>query len=160
MEIDFPTLLHQASVAYQLNPKLLLALMEAEQNALSQCPNATSLSSLMGLDPPSTAREQITTAAGMIANAINTFADAGVTPNGWKTGISQVTLDGVTVIPATDAITILFDHTPYAGTLWGGNDLDEGGVQAIYDAFFDFGLSAPLPTEIFTLYLPILKQGQ
>jgi len=160
VEIDIPTLIQEAAVRHQVNPKLFLALMEAEQSALSQCPDAAALSSLMGFDPPSTAREQIDAAAGMIANAINTFADAGVTPNGWKTGISQVTLDGVSVIPATDAITILFDHTPYAGTLWGGNDLDEGGVQAIYDAFFDFGLSAPLPTEIFILYLPILKQGQ
>jgi len=157
VEIDLPTLIHEAAVMYQVNPKLLLALMEAEQSALSQCPSTAALSSMMGLAPPSTAREQIAAAAGMIANAINTFADAGVTPNGWKTGISQVTLDGVSVVPATDAITILLDHTPYAGTLWGGNDPVEGGVQAIYDAFFDFCLSAPLPTEILTYYLPIIQ---
>ena len=134
--------------------------MEAEQNALSHCPDAGALSSLMGLAPPSTAQEQIDAAAGMIANAINTLADSGISPDGWQPGTSKVTSDGVVVVPATDAITILFDHTPYAGVLWGGNDPDEGGVQSIYDAFIDFSLSAPLPTEIFTFYLPILQQGQ
>jgi len=157
VEIDLPTLIQEASVTYQVNPKLLLALMEAEQSALSQCPDTASLSSLMGLDPPSTAQEQIAAATAMIANAVNTLAATGITPNGWQTGISKVTLDGVAVIPATDAITILFDHTPYAGVLWGGNDPDEGGVQNIYDAFIDFSLSAPLPTEIFTFYLPIFQ---
>ncbi|MEA3325851.1 MAG: N-acetylmuramoyl-L-alanine amidase [Chloroflexota bacterium] len=157
VEIDLSTLIHEASVTYQVNPKLLLALMESEQGALSQCPDAAALSNLLGLDPPSTAREQIATGATMIANAINALDNTGITPNGWQTDISKVTSDGVVVVPASDAITILFDHTPYAGTLWGGNNPDEGGVQAIYDAFINFGLSAPLPTEIFNFYLPILQ---
>jgi hypothetical protein len=156
--IDIPSLVHQAATSYNINPKLLLAIMEAEQNALSQCPDSAALASLMGLETPTTARAQIDLAGQMIANTVTSLADTGVTPNGWAKDTYKVTLDGVGVVPANDTIALLFEYTPYAGALWGGNLPDEKGVQAIYQAWIDYSLDNPLPTDIILYYFPLISR--
>jgi len=154
-QIDTPTLIQEAASENGINPKLLLAIMEAEQGALTSCPDQTALASLMGLDPPSTAREQIAAAALQIKAAVADLTENGESPNGWATGEPKETLDGVTVIPANDLITLLFDLSQHAGAVWGGTSPDETGVHDIYIAYRDFHLHSSLPKKIYKMYIAI-----
>lgn len=156
--IDIPTLVYQAGSANGVNPKALLAVMETEQNALSQCPDQAALAKLMGLEPATTAREQIATAAAAMGTTITELKENGETSTGWATGKPKTTLDGVSVIPANDSLTTLFSVSQYAGVLWGGTDLDKNGVQGIYAAWRDYALAAPLPTQIVKRYFPLISR--
>ena len=151
---DIPTLIQQAAAAYTLNPKLLLAIMEAEQQVLSTCPDQTALASLMGMEPASTARVQIAAAAAQLRTAITTLTNNGVTPNNWQTSTPKNTLDGVSVIPANNLVTLLFDYSQNAGTLWGGTSPDETGVQGIYAAWIAFNMDIPLPQSLNLQFIP------
>jgi len=153
--IDIPSLLQQAAAANQISPKLLLAIMEAQQGALSACPDAAALANLMG-QPSSTAREQISTAASQLGTALSALKSTGTTPQGWSTGSAKTTLDGVSVTPANDSIALLFDTFQNAGSLWGGSAPDAVGVQAAYLAYQDFHLGVPLPKAIYTNFIPVL----
>ncbi len=155
--IDLAVEIQAAASTYQLDPKVLLAIMEAEQSALSQCPDATALQNLMGLEP-TTAREQIVDAADLLGASRAALIADGITPNGWATGTPKVTLDGVSVSPANDTLTVLFDYTQYAGEIWGGNQPGENGVQGIYIAYRDFRLDLPLPAGIYTRFMPVFTR--
>lgn len=155
--IDIAALIQQASSANGISPKLLLALMEAEQSALSTCPDQTALASLMGLEPASTAQAQIADAAAQIQAAITAMKSTGTTPNGWKVGTGKITLDNVNVTPANDVISVLFDYSQNAGAVWGGTAVDENGVQGIYTAWHNFSLNETLPGYIFRTYFPSFK---
>jgi len=155
--IDMAVLIQQAASANGINPKLLLALMEAEQSALSTCPDQVALASLMGLEPASTAHAQVADAAVQISAAITALKNTGTTPNGWVTGTVKTTLDGVNVTPANDVISILFDYSQNAGAVWGGSSADEKGVQGIYTAWLDFSLDETLPGYVFRIYFPSFK---
>jgi len=143
-----------AASANGINPKLLLAIMEAESSALSTCPDQTALAGLMGQVPASTAREQIAEAALQIKTAAAALSENGITPNGWTTGVAKDTLDGVTVTPANDMITLLFDYAQNAGEIWGGTKASEASVHGIYIAYRDYKLDDPL----IKIYLPIFLQ--
>ena len=153
--IDMSTLIQQTASASGVSPKMILAVMEAEQGALSQCPDQTAMASLMGIAPPSTGVEQITAASVRIGTAIDVLETDGETPNGWKTGTPKATLDGVTVIPANRAVSILFDFSQFAGAIWGGSMADEQGVQGIYAAWRDYDLNFNLPGKLINIYLPL-----
>ncbi len=71
------------------------------------------------------------------------------------TGSAKISLDGVTVTPANDSITLLFDYFQNASQVWGGTIPDENGVQAAYIAYRDFHLNLPLPKVIEYRYIPI-----
>ncbi len=158
VEIDLAVEIQAAAAANQIDPKVLLAIMEAEQNALSQCPDATALSNLMGLEPATTAREQIAAAANLLGAARTALNTNGTTPNGWSTGTPKVTLDGVSVTPANDTLTVLFDYMQYAGEVWGGDQPGENGVQGIYIAYRDYRLDLPLPAGIYTRFMPVFTR--
>ena len=157
VEIDIADLLQQAAAVNQISPKLLLAVMEAEQNAISTCPDATALANLMGL-PVTTARQQISDAAAQLGAALTTLTGTGTSPNGWVTGSPKTTLDGVSVTPANDSITLLFDYFQNAGQVWGGTTPDENGAWGAYIAYRDYFLYVPLPKAIYTRYLPIFSR--
>ncbi|HCU58156.1 MAG TPA: hypothetical protein DF984_08060 [Anaerolineaceae bacterium] len=157
-EIDMAAVIQQASAANQINPKVLLAIMEAEQNALSQCPDATALANLMGLSSARTACAQIEAAASLLGAARTALNTNGTTPNGWSTGTPEDTVDGVTVTPANDTLTVLFDYLQNAGEIWGGDQPGENGVQGIYIAYRDFHLDWPLPAGIYTIYMPVFTR--
>lgn len=154
-EVDLSNLIQQAASGNQVSPKMILAVMEAEQHAISQCPDQDAMASLMGIEPPSTARQQIANASTSIRAAIDALADHGETPNGWKTGTPKATLDGITVIPANDAISILFNFSQNAGAVWGGSITDERGVQGIYAAWRDYNLDFNLPQKLIRIFLPL-----
>ena len=156
--IDFPLLIHQAAVQHQVNPKILLAIMETEHQALSQCPDASSLASLMGLTPASTARDQIDAAAAILGDAINRLESNQATANGWRTGVSRLTHDQVMVTPANHAITILFDYAQNAGSAWNGDGNGDPGVHGIYLAYRDFKLNRPLFTGMNPVFLPLINR--
>jgi len=154
VEIDIPVLIQGAASDNGINPKLLLAIMEAESSAVSTCPDQTTLAGLMGQVPASTAREQIAEAALQIKTAAAALSENGITPNGWTTGVAKDTLDGVTVTPANDMITLLFDYAQNAGEIWGGTKASEASVHGIYIAYRDYKLDDPL----IKIYLPIFLQ--
>jgi N-acetylmuramoyl-L-alanine amidase len=157
-EIDIPILIHAAATAHQISPTLLLGIMESQSGAISQCPNSTTLSHLMGLESPETARSQIASAAEKLRTAWDALSNDGVTPNGWATGSPKTTMVGVSVIPANDAITLLFDYFQLAGTAWGGDRAADPGVQAMYIALRDYRLDQPLFQQLFHFYLPIYNR--
>jgi N-acetylmuramoyl-L-alanine amidase len=152
--IDVPELIQQAAAANQISPKLLLAVMEAKQSALSTCPGSSALANLMGLLPASTAQEQIAAAGSLLGTALETLNSTGETPNGWSAGVAKTTLDGVSVTPANDSIALLFDYFQNAGETWGGATPDEDGVWAAYIAYRDFHLDLQLPEEVYYYYMP------
>lgn len=154
--INIPLLIQKTASENGINPKLLLAVMEASQSALSACPDQAALASLMGLEPASTARQQIAAAASQIRMAATALSEQGQSPNGWATGAPKETLDGVTIIPANDLITLLFDFSQNAGAVWGGTSPGESGVYGIYRAYRDFSLFNPLPKKIYSVYHPII----
>jgi len=154
-EIEFSSLIQQTASANGVSPKMILAVMEAEQHALSHCPDQAALASLMGLEPPSSARQQIAVASARIGEALRELAAHGETPNGWKTGSPKVSLDGVTVIPANDAVSILFDFSQNAGAVWGGSVANESGVHGIYAAWRDYDLEINLPGKLINIFLPL-----
>lgn len=154
VEIDVPGLIQQAAAANQISPKLLLAIMEAKQSALTTCPDSAALANLMGISPASTAREQIATVGVALGDALVTLNNTGTTTLGWATGTASTTLDGVTVTPANNSITLLFDYFQNAGATWGGTNPDEDGVWAAYIAYRDFHLDLPLPEEVYYHSMP------
>ena len=158
VEIDIADLIQQAAAANQISPKLLLAVMEAEQNAISTCPDAAALDNLMGIPATPTARQQISDATAQLGAALTTLSGTGTSPNGWITGIPKTTLDGVSVTPANDSITLLFDYFQNAGQVWGGITPDESGAWGAYIAYRDYFLYVPLPKAIYTRYLPIFSR--
>ena len=158
VSVDLAVEIQAAASANQIDPKVLLAIMEAEQSAISQCPDAAALSSLMGLAPATTARAQIAAAAAFLNAARTELNSSGTTPNGWATGTPKVTLDGVSVSPANDTLTVLFDYLQTAGELWGGNVIGEDGVQGVYIAYRDFHLNLPLPAGIYIINLPVFAR--
>ncbi len=154
VEIDIPALVQAAASTNGISPKVLLAVMQAEQNALSQCPDADALASLMGLSPPSTARAQIALAAEQLGAALSQLKSSGTTPTGWQTGVAKLTVDGVLVTPSNDTVTVLFDFQQLAGEAWGGDAKGDAGVHGIYTAYRDFNLDRPLPLGVFHYFLP------
>jgi N-acetylmuramoyl-L-alanine amidase len=158
VEIDVPDLIQQSAAANQISPKLLLAIMEAEQDALSTCPNNDALANLMGIKPASTARDQIEAAGIYLGTALETLNNTGVTPNGWEAGVAKTTLDGVTVTPANDSIALLFDYFQNAGEAWGGTTPGEDGVWSAYVAYRDFHLEVSLPEEVYYFYTPVINR--
>ncbi len=155
VEIDVPALIQQAAAANQISPKLLLAVMEAEQSALSTCPSGDALANLMGLSPASTAREQIHSAGGKLGIALAELNAGGATSKGWAAGTTKTTQDGVSVIPANDSIALLFDYFQNAGEPWGGDTPGETGVWGAYIAYRDYHLDLPLPKDVYYHFLPI-----
>lgn len=153
VEIDLPDLIRAAAADHAIDPRLLLTIMEAEQHALTSCPDADALSRLMGLEPASTARAQIGAAAQYLGSAVNIQTTTGATPQGWRAGISKATLDGVMVTPANADVALLFDWNQHAGTLWGGSEPDVGGVAALYAAYAHYHLDRRLPQAVHTTYL-------
>jgi hypothetical protein len=147
-------LIHSAAVEYQISPTLLLGIMEAQSQALSQCPDSEALAGLMGRSSPETALGQIAAAAEVLSAALDALNEEGTTPNNWRTLTPKTALDGVSVIPANDAITLLFDYTGLAGSVWGGDQPDEPGVYDVYIAWRDFRLDKPLLGEVYRYYLP------
>jgi len=145
----------QAEDSKPISPKVLLALMEAEQGALSTCPDPDALANLMGLEGFTTAEGQINEAARLLGDSLDAYSQTDITPNGWQTGVAKLTLDNVSVTPANDTLTVLFDVLQNAGAFWGGDQPDENGVQGIYRAYLDFNLFVSLPKGIFTQYLPL-----
>ena len=148
LTIDIPQLILEGAATSQINPTLLLGLMEAQSQAISRCPDSAALGNLMGLAEPDTGREQIATAARQLRAAWDALILDGVSPNGWAAGEPKTTLDGVNVIPANNTIALLMDYSPYAGGNWGGNLPDEPGAQAVFLALRDYHLE--------TLSLPVL----
>jgi hypothetical protein len=157
VEIDLPVLLQQGAATYQISPKLLLAIMEAQQGAISTCPNTAALASLMGF-APSTARAQIESAASQLGAALSTLTSTGTSPNGWSPGSAKLTLDGVTATPANEATTLLFDALQKAGPLWGGDDPSAVGVQDVYLAYRDYRLDRALPKTVEFRFIPLIAR--
>jgi N-acetylmuramoyl-L-alanine amidase len=158
VEIDVPALVQQAAADNQISPKLLLAIMEAEQGALSTCPSGDALANLMGLSPASTARDQIAAAGAQLGAALSYLNTNGVTPNGWAAGVAKLTQDGVSVTPANDSIALLFDYFQNAGETWGGDTPGETGVWGAYIAYRDFHLEVPLPKDVYYHYMPVTSR--
>ena len=154
--IDLAVVIQAAASTYQIDPKVFLAIMEAEQSALSHCPDAAALESLMGLEPATTARSQIAAAAALLSAARTELNTNGITPNGWVTGTPKDTPDGVSVTPANDTLSVLFDYMQNAGEIWGGNQPGENGVQGIYIAYRDFYLKIPLPSGVYAINFPVI----
>jgi len=155
--INIPLLIQKTASENGINPKLLLAIMEARQGALTTCPDQAALASLMGLEPASTAREQIAAVALQIRAAVADMKENGESPTGWVTGAPKETLDGVTVMPANDLITLLFDFSQHAGSIWGGTSPEETGVYGMYSAYRDFHLDASLPEQLFKVHIAIIQ---
>jgi hypothetical protein len=156
VSVDLAVEIQAAAAANQIDPKVLLAIMEAEQSAISQCPDTMALANLMGLSPATTARAQVAAAAALLNTARSELDTNGSTPNGWTTGTPKVTLDGVSVTPANDTLAVLFDYSQHAGEIWGGDDPGENGVQGIYIAYRDYFLNISLPGGIFNIFMPVI----
>lgn len=146
-EIDIPSLIYQASQRYEINPKVILATMQKEQSAITNCPSSYALSALMGAGSPSTARQQIDFGTSLFRAYLTELQNTGSTRSGWKVGIPKTTVDGVTVTPASRAVAALFTYTPYAGVVWGGNMPSVGGTQLFKSAWdlFKFNQAFPAP---------------
>ncbi len=157
--MDIPAVIFQASINRGINPRILLAIMENEQSALTQCPDPTALANLMGLSPANTARQQIDNTALLLRNALDALNANGQTPNGWSTGSVKITQDNVAVTPANNAITVLFDIHPFAGLTWGGELPEENGLSGFYDVWQTYAFNLPLPSqEPLRFYFPLLLQ--
>ena len=157
-ELDLPTLLHTTADTYQISPTLLLAIMESHSRALSQCPEPTTLEGLMGLDGPTSAREQISSAALKLRAAWDALLVDDVSPMGWAAGKPKTTLDGVDVIPANKTIALLFDYMQAAGSLWGGDLPAEAGAQGVYAALQTFHLDRTLFWQLHDFYIPAVAR--
>jgi hypothetical protein len=144
--IDVPQLIHDAALAYHINPKVILATMQKEQSAITHCPETWRLKRLMGAGGASTARHQIDFGTSLFRAYQDELNDEGVTRSGWKVGVDKQTQDGVSVTPATRAVAGQFTYTPYAGANWGGDDADVGGVWLFWNAWYNlFHFDQPWP---------------
>ena len=140
---DPPAVIAQAASQYQINPQVLLVTLQKESTGVTRTtrPSDTTMSLLMGAGSASTARAQLVEAARLLRAYQDELTSTGVTRSGWRVGVAKTTVDGVSVTPTTKAIAGQFTYTPYAGTQWGGNDPQWGGVYLFYHYWneFDFG---------------------
>lgn len=150
--IDVPTLVYEASKRYDINPKVILATMQKEQSAITRCPSSAARAFLMGANVPSTARAQIDLGTKYFRDYLTELQTTGRTRSGWMVGVPKTTVDGVTVSPASRAVAALFTYTPYAGTVWGGNNASIGGTQLFKSAWDLFNFDQPFgPSACFSL---------
>ena|SRR3989338_7827947 len=140
---DASTVIMQAALKYNINPKVILATLEKENNGISRStrPSDTTLKFLMGCVSQSTARDQLTCTAERFKTYNDQLTSTGSTVSGWKVGIPKQTLDDVAVTPATKAVAGQFTYTPYAGVQWGGNDPRWGGVHLFYNYWNSFSFA-------------------
>jgi hypothetical protein len=144
---DPPAVIAEAAARYRINPQVLLATMEKENNAVTrtQRPSNGVMSFLTGCVTPNTSREQITCAAERFRAYMDQQARRGTTVSGWQVGVPKVTQDGVWLAPATRAVAAQFTYTPFAGAQWGGNDHRWGGVYLFYQYWHEFGFAQTPP---------------
>ncbi|RMG97592.1 MAG: hypothetical protein D6706_08305 [Chloroflexi bacterium] len=139
VSIDVPQLIYNAAQEHRINPRIILATLQKEQSAITQCPvgNSYKLSKLMGVGNTynaHTARAQIDVGTRLFREYMDELASRGYTRSGWRVGVSKRTSDGVYVVPATRAIAAQFTYTPYAGSNWNGS---QGGVYLFYNAWYN-----------------------
>jgi hypothetical protein len=144
---DAAQVIWDAANNYGINPKVLLATLEKENNGvttITRLPN-DKMEFLMGCVSRNTARRQIECAAERFGTYLNDLSNRGSTFTGWRVNEPRMTEDGVLVTPANKAIAAQFTYTPYAGSQWGGKDWRWGGVYLFYDAWNRFGFASPAP---------------
>ena len=140
-KLNLASVIIQASRKYSINPEVLLATLQEESSGVTRT-TRPNLKALMG-NGGETGRAQINLAAKRL-DRYQKLLEAGKTiPSGWKRLTAITTADGITVIPATNAIAGLFAYTPFAGAKWGGRSSPEvptpGGVYVFYEAWRQFG---------------------
>ncbi len=144
---DMAAVVYQAAQTSQISPKVILATLEKESQAVSKTtrPSDTRLRSLMGCGTATTGRDQIVCAASTFRSCFDRMTSTGSSISGWQVGVSKATQDGVNVTPANKAVACQFTYTPYAGKQWGGNT-SYGGVYLFYYFWQQFGFSSGIPT--------------
>ncbi|MBI1969824.1 fibronectin type III domain-containing protein [Candidatus Woesearchaeota archaeon] len=143
VSFDAATVISQAAQKYQINPKVILATLQKENQGVTTAtrPSDSTMKFLMGCVSSSTARAQLTCAAERFRAYHNQLTNTGATVSGWKVGVPKTTQDGVVVTPATKAVAGQFTYTPLAGVQWGGNDPRWGGVYLFYYWWNYFGFA-------------------
>ncbi|MCP4537501.1 MAG: peptidoglycan DD-metalloendopeptidase family protein [Chloroflexi bacterium] len=140
----------QAANLYRINPQVILATLEKENSGVTRTtrPSDAAMRFLMGCVSSSTARQQLMCAAERFRAYHDQLTGAGSTISGWQVGVSKVTVDQVTITPATKAVAGQFTYTPYAGVQWGGDQPQWGGAYLFYEAWNRFGFGGtPSPPE-------------
>lgn len=157
MVFDAATEIAAAARAYRINPLIILATLEKENNALTtqERPPDYTLRFLTGCLTPSTARAQIACTAERLRAYDNQILRDGVTVSGWRPGQPTRTADGVLVTPANRAVAGQFTYTPYAGAQWGGNQPEVGGVFLLYRELSRLTPPILLPATRFSGGIPL-----
>jgi hypothetical protein len=138
---NLAAVIEQASKMYSINPKVLLATLQKESSGVTRT-TRPNMAALMG-NNGKTARAQIMTAAKLYDSYQRTLLAGHAVGGGYQRGKPHTTQDGITVIPATNAVAGLFAYNPVAGTKWGGGSLpgvaQPGGVYLFFQAWNSFG---------------------
>ncbi len=157
MVLDMADVVAQSAGNHGINPKVLLAYMEMTHAAITTCPSQAMLANLMKMDGYTTARQQIDAAALQLSLMMAHIQAYGITPGGWAANQMKMTLDGINVTPASNAIAVLFNFNPYVGSNWGGNDPTRRELWAFYDAWQRYRFNLPLPDQSPKfIFLPLL----
>jgi hypothetical protein len=142
--------IYAAAQQYRINPKVLLATLEKEQDGVttSRRPSDRTLRFLTGCLDPSTARAQLTCTAERLRAYDDQILRRGATVSGWQVGVPKRTEDGVVVTPANRAVAGQFTYTPYAGAQWGGNQPQWGGVYLYFKNAAKVAVGQPVAPKL------------
>ena len=142
-------MIHNAAQKYQINPKVILTILQKEQSIISTSPGKQTtlqLNKAMGYESPDYygLANQIDRGTWQLNHNIELIDAGKTTINGWMIGVAKETVDHVIVTPETKATASLYSYNPYAGPGWGGS-VKWGGNYLFGDLYynkFEFSVEA------------------
>lgn len=133
--VDLSQVIADASRRYQVSARVLLATMEKESLAVSGGARPTT-AAILGNSGRTWAGQVVE--AARLYDQFQRQGESGVTTSaGYRRLVAKLTTDGVTVIPANNAVASLFSYAPVAGIRWGGRPV---GMFRFVQVFRDIRL--------------------
>ncbi len=153
-----------AAQVYGINPRVILATLEKEQQAITtkKLPDKSVLKHIMGYGKPSTITDQILDGTAQMRRDFDRLSDGQSTAGGWKVGVAKLSGEpnpgdekdasgkSISVTPANKAVAVLFTYTPWVGQDWGGQALI-GGNALFCNVWKKFGFVKCKPEDVLTI---------
>lgn len=129
-----------AANKYQINPKVIITMLQKEQSIITTAPGEQTtlqLDKAMGYESPDYYgfAKQIDRGTWQLDHNIDKIDSDGTTINGWTVGVSKETEDNVIITPENKATASLYSYNPLAGAGWGGGNW--GANYLFWDLYFN-----------------------
>ena len=148
-EFDPAQAIFDAAQLNQINPQVILTILQREQGAITaKTPiiDDRRLRRIMGWDrrdqfvalENKSIREQIADGTAQLRRDFDRLTKGDSTIGGWRVEFEKTTTDGVLVTPANKPAAVMYSYNPEVGERWGGGR-DVGGNSSFCNWWEQFG---------------------